>query len=66
MMCPYCECYESKVNDVWKRDNQSTLVRRRECLYCHNKYTTYEKLRLPKGIKNAKQLKKINPIRTII
>lgn len=44
MFCPYCKSTESKVVD--KRDNSETGVtrRRRECLTCKKRYTTYERI----------------------
>ena len=43
MYCPFCHSKESRVVD--KRDNVETGVtrRRRECLHCHKRYTTYER-----------------------
>ncbi len=44
MFCPFCRSTESKVVD--KRDNTETGVirRRRECLSCSKRYTTYERI----------------------
>jgi len=44
MKCPFCQKYKSKVVD--KRDNCDTGVtrRRRECLVCNKRYTTYERI----------------------
>lgn len=44
MKCPYCQVNKSKVVD--KRDNCETGVsrRRRECLACKKRYTTYERI----------------------
>ena len=44
MLCPYCRSEESKVVD--KRDNAETGVtrRRRECLICKKRFTTYERI----------------------
>jgi transcriptional repressor NrdR len=44
MNCPYCSNPKSKVID--KRDNpkEGTTRRRRECLKCKKRYTTYEKV----------------------
>jgi len=44
MICPYCKSEESKVVD--KRDNSGTGVtrRRRECLNCEKRFTTYERI----------------------
>jgi transcriptional repressor NrdR len=40
MKCPYCGYEETKVVD--KRDIEKTTRRRRECLKCTNRFTTYE------------------------
>ncbi|MCD4756437.1 transcriptional regulator NrdR [bacterium] len=44
MKCPYCGCATSKVVD--KRDNneEGTTRRRRQCLRCGRRYTTYERI----------------------
>lgn len=44
MICPFCLSKKSKVVD--KRDNPDTGVtrRRRECLKCHKRSTTYERI----------------------
>jgi transcriptional repressor NrdR len=39
--CPYCAEPESKVVD--SRDQEGAVRRRRECLACHRRFTTYEK-----------------------
>ena len=44
MLCPYCNNQETKVID--KRDNESITRRRRECLKCCKRFTTYEKIEL--------------------
>lgn len=55
MLCPYCESYESKVNRKCIVDSKNSIYRRRECLSCHNRYTTYENIHLSKGVNNEKQ-----------
>lgn len=44
MFCPYCHGEETRVVD--KRDNNETGVtrRRRECLSCTKRFTTYERI----------------------
>ncbi len=44
MRCPYCGCTTSKVVD--KRDNAEDFStrRRRQCLRCSRRYTTYERI----------------------
>ena len=42
MRCPYCGNLESKVVDSRPSDEGSSIRRRRECLVCHRRFTTYE------------------------
>ncbi|RLG12458.1 transcriptional regulator NrdR [Candidatus Pacearchaeota archaeon] len=42
MECPYCSNKKSKVTD--KRDSPEGIRRRRECLKCGKRFTTYEKI----------------------
>ena len=42
MKCPYCGYLESKVVDSRPADEGSSIRRRRECLTCHKRFTTYE------------------------
>ena len=42
MKCPYCEHPESKVIDSRESKNGFTIRRRRECLSCKKRFTTYE------------------------
>ena len=44
MKCPYCGYNESKVIDSRPADENSSIRRRRECLSCGKRFTTYEKL----------------------
>ena len=44
MKCPYCSYEESKVVDSRSTDDNNTIRRRRECLGCGKRYTTYEKI----------------------
>jgi transcriptional repressor NrdR len=44
MKCPYCSCQEDKVIDSRPTDEGATIRRRRECLNCRKRYTTYEKV----------------------
>ena len=41
-MCPYCGYSESKVIDSRPADENSSIRRRRECLSCGKRFTTYE------------------------
>ena len=42
MKCPFCSHLESKVVDSRPADEGSSIRRRRECLECHKRFTTYE------------------------
>ena len=42
MKCPYCAHLESKVVDSRPSDEGTSIRRRRECLECHKRFTTYE------------------------
>ena len=48
MKCPFCGYSESKVIDSRPAEEGSTIRRRRECLACQKRFTTYEIIeRLP-------------------
>lgn len=48
MRCPYCEYEDSKVVDSRPTDEGQTIRRRRECISCKKRFTTYERIeRLP-------------------
>ena len=42
MKCPYCSYPESKVVDSRHSDDGLSIRRRRECLQCQRRFTTYE------------------------
>ncbi len=42
MNCPYCGCHDSKVID--SRNANEGIRRRRQCLSCSSRFTTYERL----------------------
>lgn len=42
MKCPFCGNPESKVVDSRPSDEGVSIRRRRECLVCHKRFTTYE------------------------
>lgn len=44
MKCPYCDYLESKVIDTRPVDDGSSIRRRRECLKCEKRFTTYEQV----------------------
>jgi transcriptional repressor NrdR len=43
MKCPYCGRLENKVIDSRLSRDSLSIRRRRECLYCEKRFTTYEK-----------------------
>ncbi|MCC5911877.1 MAG: transcriptional regulator NrdR [Clostridiaceae bacterium] len=44
MNCPFCGHYESKVVDSRPTDEGQSIRRRRECITCTKRFTTYEKV----------------------
>ena len=47
MRCPYCETDETKVIDSRPADEGGSIRRRRECLQCERRFTTYERIEKP-------------------
>lgn len=43
MLCPNCSCKESRVIDSRSFDDGSSIKRRRECLECGTRFTTFER-----------------------
>ena len=62
MKCPYCN--HSKSSVLESRDSEDTQVtrRRRECLKCHKRFTTYERVEILdlKIVKKNGDLEKFN------
>ncbi|MGN0793516.1 MAG: transcriptional regulator NrdR [Aristaeellaceae bacterium] len=46
MKCQYCSCVDSKVIDSRPTEEGSSIRRRRECIACGRRFTTYEKIEL--------------------
>ncbi len=44
MKCPYCDTQDSKVLDSRPTEEGASIRRRRECLACKRRFTTYEKI----------------------
>lgn len=44
MKCPFCSSLESKVIDSRLAKEETSIRRRRECLECSSRYTTYERV----------------------
>lgn len=47
MKCPYCSSQNTKVTDSRDTDDGSTIRRRRQCLECGKRFTTYETVEQP-------------------
>ena len=47
MKCPHCQQVETKVIESRDVANGESIRRRRECLGCHYRYTTYERVERP-------------------
>ena len=46
MKCQYCNCLDSKVIDSRPTEEGSSIRRRRECMNCGRRFTTYEKIEM--------------------
>ena len=44
MRCPYCNSQDTKVIDSRESKDGTYIKRRRECLKCHKRFTTVEKI----------------------
>lgn len=44
MRCPYCDYFDSRVVDSRPTDEGQAIRRRRECVSCLKRFTTYEKI----------------------
>ena len=44
MLCPFCSCTESKVLETRDSEDGSSIRRRRECIACQQRFTTFERL----------------------
>ena len=53
MLCPFCHAQDTKVVDSRLVGEGEQIRRRRECLSCHDRFTTYEtiELSLPRLVK---------------
>ena len=54
MRCPFCGADEDKVNDSRQSKDAREIRRRRECLKCGRRFTTYERIEesMPVVVKN--------------
>lgn len=46
MLCPFCNCENSKVLESRTTAERSSIRRRRECEHCTKRFTTYERVEL--------------------
>jgi transcriptional repressor NrdR len=46
LLCPHCRKNETRVVD--SRDDDNSVRRRRECLGCKHRFTTYERMEAPR------------------
>ncbi len=62
MYCPFCNAHDTKVTDSRLVGDGSQVRRRRECLNCHERFTTYERaeLALPMVVKREGQREAFN------
>ena len=44
MRCPYCHHLDSKVVDSRPTEEGASIRRRRECIACGRRFTTYEQI----------------------
>ena len=44
MKCQFCNCADSRVVDSRPTDDGNSIRRRRECISCGRRFTTYEKV----------------------
>lgn len=53
MICPFCQAQETKVNDSRLVSDGTQVRRRRECLSCGERFTTFEsaELSMPRVVK---------------
>lgn len=47
MKCPYCECQDTRVIDSRESAELDVVRRRRQCVACMKRFTTYERWELP-------------------
>ena len=46
MKCPYCQAEDTRVIDSRSADDGMAIRRRRQCVKCQKRFTTYEKLEM--------------------
>jgi transcriptional repressor NrdR len=60
MRCPYCKGLEDKVVDSRLAEEGASIRRRRECLACGRRYTTFERVE-PVGLRVSKRSGEVQP-----
>ena len=67
MKCPFCGYTESKVIDSRPAEEGATIRRRRECLACQKRFTTYEIIeRLPLVVVSRQSFDKVKLINGMV
>ena len=56
MKCPFCGFTDSKVIDSRPAEESTTIRRRRECLACQKRFTTYEVIELRERMASTCQI----------
>ena len=68
MKCQFCNCPDSRVVDSRPTEEGASIRRRRECVNCGRRFTTYEKVELPQLLvikkDNTRELFDAQKIRT--
>lgn len=54
MKCPFCSCADTQVVDSRESEEGESIRRRRRCVACEKRFTTYEtvELRMPQMVKS--------------
>ena len=55
MKCPYCGGTETKVVDKRETGEFDSTRRRRECLKCSKRFTTYERVEISEGVSKIRK-----------
>lgn len=68
MKCPFCGYSDSKVIDSRPADDGNSIRRRRECLECGKRFTTYEKVEVIPlmVVKKSGQREVFNPDKILV
>lgn len=68
MKCPFCNHSDSKVIDSRPADDGNSIRRRRECLECGKRFTTYEKVEVIPlmVVKKSGQREVFNPDKILV